>query len=51
MANSLELFEQMDLHRNAIKYGMGLIQEGHKFSYQRDLSGYFKEWHDKYHKK
>ena len=42
MSKSLELFEQHDLHRNAIKYGCELIDKGEKFHYMRDLSAYFK---------
>jgi hypothetical protein len=44
MAKSLELFQQYDLHRNAIKYGCELIDKGEKFYYMRDLSAYFKEF-------
>ena len=43
MAKSLELFQQMDLHTNAIKYGISLIEKGHRFVYRRDLSEYFQK--------
>lgn len=41
MARSLELFQQHDLHRNAVRYGCSLIDKGLKFHYMRDLSAYF----------
>ena len=44
MTKSLELFEQMDLHKNAVKYGISLINKGEKFFYSgKDLGSYFKE--------
>jgi hypothetical protein len=44
MTLSLELFKQYDLHRNAVKYGIELIDRGCKFHYMRDLSGYFNQF-------
>lgn len=42
MSNSLELFEQVDLHVNSVRYGLGLIRRGERFIYSgKDLEGYY----------
>jgi hypothetical protein len=47
MTRSLQLFKQDDLHRNAVRYGLQLIDQGHKFHYMRDLSAYFNQFREK----
>lgn len=41
MACSLEYFQQLDLHENAIKFGCSLLSKGYQLRYKKDLSGYF----------
>lgn len=47
MSRSLELFQQIDLHANAVKYGISLIDKGNKFFYKHDLSEYFNQFRAK----